>query len=185
MLFGLRVRDVDCDFRLMRREHLRSRSSSNKNSGVICLEMMKKIHDAGFRIVGSAGASLSPRVRPLAVLQLPPRLQDRRRRAEAVDARWSSARAPPPEAAGARTPTRPASRSNRTGVRRSRERGLSVVLSRPPRDDHRRPRLHRQQPRAPAGRRSGADVLLVDSLIPDYGGNLFNIDGHRAIACCA
>ena len=22
-----------------------------------------------------------------------------------------------------------------------------------------------------------ADVLLVDSLIPDYGGNLFNIDG--------
>jgi len=23
----------------------------------------------------------------------------------------------------------------------------------------------------------GADVLLVDSLIPDYGGNLFNIDG--------
>ena len=25
----------------------------------------------------------------------------------------------------------------------------------------------------------GADVLLVDSLIPDYGGNLFNIDGIR------
>jgi UDP-glucose 4-epimerase len=24
---------------------------------------------------------------------------------------------------------------------------------------------------------AGADVLLVDSLIPDYGGNLFNIDG--------
>ena len=23
----------------------------------------------------------------------------------------------------------------------------------------------------------GAEVLLVDSLIPDYGGNLFNIDG--------
>ena len=23
----------------------------------------------------------------------------------------------------------------------------------------------------------GANVLLVDSLIPDYGGNLFNIDG--------
>src|SRR3970282_523653 len=23
----------------------------------------------------------------------------------------------------------------------------------------------------------GGDVLLVDSLIPDYGGNLFNIDG--------
>jgi len=25
----------------------------------------------------------------------------------------------------------------------------------------------------------GADVLLVDSLIPDYGGNLFNVDGIR------
>ena len=49
LLFGLRVRDVDCDFRMMRRSifdtvHL------EKNSGVICLEMMKKITDAGFRI---------------------------------------------------------------------------------------------------------------------------------------
>ena len=49
LLFGLRVRDVDCDFRLLRRsifEHVRL----EKNSGVICLEMMKKIQDAGFRI---------------------------------------------------------------------------------------------------------------------------------------
>lgn len=49
LLFGLRVRDVDCDFRLMRRAifdvvHL------EKNSGVICLEMMKKFQDAGFRV---------------------------------------------------------------------------------------------------------------------------------------
>jgi glycosyltransferase involved in cell wall biosynthesis len=49
LLFGLKVRDVDCDFRMMRRSifdtvHL------EKNSGVICLEMMKKITDAGFRI---------------------------------------------------------------------------------------------------------------------------------------
>jgi len=49
MLFGLKVRDVDCDFRLMRRRifdvvHL------EKNSGVICLEMMKKFQDAGFRV---------------------------------------------------------------------------------------------------------------------------------------
>ena len=34
-----------------------------------------------------------------------------------------------------------------------------------------------QQPRARAWSTLGADVLLVDSLIPDYGGNLFNIDG--------
>ena len=49
LLFGLKVRDVDCDFRMMRRSifdtvHL------EKNSGVICLEMMKKITDGGFRI---------------------------------------------------------------------------------------------------------------------------------------
>jgi glycosyltransferase involved in cell wall biosynthesis len=49
LLFGLTVRDVDCDFRMMRRSifdtvHL------EKNSGVICLEMMKKITDGGFHI---------------------------------------------------------------------------------------------------------------------------------------
>ncbi|MQA31493.1 MAG: glycosyltransferase [Luteitalea sp.] len=49
-LFGLTVRDVDCDFRLMRRS-IFDRIHLEKTSGVICLEMMKKIHDAGFRIV--------------------------------------------------------------------------------------------------------------------------------------
>jgi glycosyltransferase involved in cell wall biosynthesis len=49
LLFGLRVRDVDCDFRLMRRS-IFDRIELEKNSGVICLELMKKIHDAGFRI---------------------------------------------------------------------------------------------------------------------------------------
>ena len=49
ILFGLKVRDVDCDFRLMRRE-IFDRVVLEKNSGVICLEMMKKIQDAGFRI---------------------------------------------------------------------------------------------------------------------------------------
>jgi glycosyltransferase involved in cell wall biosynthesis len=49
-LFGLRVRDVDCDFRLMRRR-IFERIDLEKTSGVICLEMMKKIHDADFRIV--------------------------------------------------------------------------------------------------------------------------------------
>ncbi len=48
-LFGLRVRDVDCDFRLMRRS-IFERVELEKSSGVICLEMMKKIQDAGFRI---------------------------------------------------------------------------------------------------------------------------------------
>jgi glycosyltransferase involved in cell wall biosynthesis len=50
LMFGLRVRDVDCDFRLLRRS-IFDRVSLEKSSGVICLEMMKKITDAGFRIV--------------------------------------------------------------------------------------------------------------------------------------
>lgn len=50
LAFGLCLRDVDCDFRLMRRSifdsvHLKS------DSGVICVELMKKVQDAGFRIV--------------------------------------------------------------------------------------------------------------------------------------
>ncbi len=49
-LFGLTVRDVDCDFRLMRRS-IFERLSLEKTSGVICLELMKKIQDAGFHIV--------------------------------------------------------------------------------------------------------------------------------------
>jgi glycosyltransferase involved in cell wall biosynthesis len=50
VLFGLKVRDVDCDFRLMRRT-IFDRIQLEKTSGVICLEMMKKITDAGFHIV--------------------------------------------------------------------------------------------------------------------------------------
>lgn len=49
LLFGLTVRDVDCDFRLLRRA-IFDKVTLTKNSGVICLEMMKKIQDAGFRI---------------------------------------------------------------------------------------------------------------------------------------
>jgi glycosyltransferase involved in cell wall biosynthesis len=49
-LFGLTVRDVDCDFRLMRRR-IFERINLEKTSGVICLEMMKKITDGGFHIV--------------------------------------------------------------------------------------------------------------------------------------
>ena len=49
LLFGLKVRDVDCDFRLLRRS-IFEKVTLEKNSGVICLEMMKKIQDAGFRI---------------------------------------------------------------------------------------------------------------------------------------
>jgi glycosyltransferase involved in cell wall biosynthesis len=49
LLFGLKVRDVDCDFRLMRRR-IFDVVKLEKDSGVICLEMMKKFQDAGFRV---------------------------------------------------------------------------------------------------------------------------------------
>ena len=60
LLFGLRVRDVDCDFRLMRRS-IFDQVILEKNSGVICLEMMKKIQDAGFPHRRGAGPSLPSR----------------------------------------------------------------------------------------------------------------------------
>jgi glycosyltransferase involved in cell wall biosynthesis len=50
LMFGLKLRDVDCDFRLMRRT-IFERINLEKTSGVICVEMMKKIQDGGFRIV--------------------------------------------------------------------------------------------------------------------------------------
>ncbi len=50
LAFGLRIRDVDCDFRLMRRS-IFDRVTLESDSGVICVEMVKKIQDAGFNIV--------------------------------------------------------------------------------------------------------------------------------------
>jgi glycosyltransferase involved in cell wall biosynthesis len=47
--FGLRLRDVDCDFRLMRRSVFH-KVSLTRSSGVICVELMKKVQDHGFRI---------------------------------------------------------------------------------------------------------------------------------------
>jgi glycosyltransferase involved in cell wall biosynthesis len=50
LLFRLRVRDVDCDFRLLRRE-IFDRVRLERDTGVICLEMMRKIQYAGFHVV--------------------------------------------------------------------------------------------------------------------------------------
>jgi glycosyltransferase involved in cell wall biosynthesis len=47
--FGLRLKDVDCDFRLMRRE-IFEKVILTRSSGVICVELMKKVQDHGFRI---------------------------------------------------------------------------------------------------------------------------------------
>jgi glycosyltransferase involved in cell wall biosynthesis len=48
-MFGLRLRDVDCDFRLMRRAVF-EKVTLTRSSGVICVELMKKVQDHGFRI---------------------------------------------------------------------------------------------------------------------------------------
>lgn len=50
LAFGLRLKDVDCDFRLMRREVF-DRVHLTSDSGVICVELMKKVQDAGFRLM--------------------------------------------------------------------------------------------------------------------------------------
>jgi glycosyltransferase involved in cell wall biosynthesis len=74
-LFKLRVRDVDCDFRLMRREVL-DRIGLRTDSGAICVELVKRAQEAGFRFAElpvhhyprQHGRSEFFRVRPIARL---------------------------------------------------------------------------------------------------------------------
>lgn len=47
-LFGIKVKDVDCDFRLIRKR-IFEKVTLKHNSGVICVEMMKKFQNAGFQ----------------------------------------------------------------------------------------------------------------------------------------
>ena len=49
ILFNLKVKDVDCDFRLMHR-YIFDNVKLESNSGLICTEMMKKIQDTGYTI---------------------------------------------------------------------------------------------------------------------------------------
>ncbi len=46
-LFGIKIKDVDCDFRLMRSDIFK-KIDLKYNSGIICVELIKKIQDAGF-----------------------------------------------------------------------------------------------------------------------------------------
>jgi glycosyltransferase involved in cell wall biosynthesis len=46
LLFGLRVKDTDCDFRLIRREAM-GRFDLRSNTGTICVELVKKLQDSG------------------------------------------------------------------------------------------------------------------------------------------
>ena len=46
LMFGFKLRDVDCDFRLIRRTAL-ERITLTSDTGMICLELVKKLQDAG------------------------------------------------------------------------------------------------------------------------------------------
>lgn len=48
--FGLKIRDVDCDFRLISKNALDSITLEH-NSGVICVELVKKLQDKGYKFV--------------------------------------------------------------------------------------------------------------------------------------
>ena len=50
IVFCLKIRDVDCDFRLIRRSVLQ-KVALEHNSGIICLELVRKLQDAGARFV--------------------------------------------------------------------------------------------------------------------------------------
>src|SRR5581483_7497596 len=111
----------------------------------------------------SAGAPLPSRLRQVAVLQLSSNLQDRRRRPETV----GGAGGPPPAPAlrdqAARRPHRMSA-----GYRQF-YRGRAVMIT------GGLGFIGSNLARALVD--LGADVLVVDSLIPGYGGNLFNVAG--------
>ena len=48
MMFGFPIRDVDCDFRLIRKRVF-DKVNLESNSGMICVEMITKFHRAGFK----------------------------------------------------------------------------------------------------------------------------------------
>jgi glycosyltransferase involved in cell wall biosynthesis len=48
LMFGLRIRDTDCDFRLIRRSAL-DRVTLVHTTGVICVELVRKLQDTGAR----------------------------------------------------------------------------------------------------------------------------------------
>jgi glycosyltransferase involved in cell wall biosynthesis len=50
ILFSLRIRDVDCDFRLLRRS-LMQKVELEYDSGIVCLELVRKLQDVGARFV--------------------------------------------------------------------------------------------------------------------------------------
>lgn len=49
LFFGIKLRDVDCDFRMIRRSVF-DKVRLEENSGAICVELVRKVQDHGFRM---------------------------------------------------------------------------------------------------------------------------------------
>ena len=60
LLFGVRIRDIDCDFRLIRRELLNDLDLTS-TSGTICVELVRKLELSG-REVAETGVHHFPRL---------------------------------------------------------------------------------------------------------------------------
>lgn len=60
LLFNLKIRDVDCDFRLIRKSALEL-INLEYESGVICVELVKKLQDKGYRFI-EVGVNHYPRL---------------------------------------------------------------------------------------------------------------------------
>ena len=60
LLFGIRIRDIDCDYRLIRRELL-ERIHLTSTSGTICVELVRKLEMTGCEVV-ETGVGHYPRL---------------------------------------------------------------------------------------------------------------------------
>ena len=69
-LFGVRIRDIDCDYRLIRRVALND-AQLQSSSGTICVELVRMIELSPWRVVETRRPSLSPAARTFAVLSHP------------------------------------------------------------------------------------------------------------------
>jgi len=83
ILFGLTVRDVDCDFRMMRRTIFETVQLEKKQRRDLPRDD-EEDHRCRVSHRGGAGAPLPPRLRQVAVLQLPPARKNGGRRLQAV-----------------------------------------------------------------------------------------------------
>ena len=112
LLCGVRIRDIDCDLRLTRREPL-DEIRLTSTSGAICVELVRKIELTGCGVSVSTGArSCSRRAQRLSALRIP--AANRRPALERARAKRSSAAtAPTPSSSACAT------RGSRSQKRRS------------------------------------------------------------------